>query len=197
MWKGREDEGERKKGVFFFYSPEVATVQEIAATSSGFLEGKAPEDLCLAGGEAEVAVGFGEVPQALAEGVDRGGVGGIGSAGNDHPGVLAGGDLRGDGVHGGEEVGDEGRAGGGGGGVVAAYERRLGGSRIGERRGDEGGGRHQQQRQEQKGGSFLASLRQKSHRRSDRRAQRAGAGGVLSVKPTDRRFIGTGKEFFS
>lgn len=120
--------------------PEVATVQEIATAASGFLEGEAFEDLGLAGGEAHVAVGLGQVLHALPEGIDSGSVVGVTSPGDDDSGVLPGGDLRGHGVHSGEEVGDEGGASSGGGGVVGADEGGLGCPRIGKRRSDEGGG---------------------------------------------------------
>lgn len=83
---------------------EVTAVEEESAGASGELEGEAPEDLRLEVREAEVAIAGGEVSEALSEGV-HGGVS-AGHAASEGGESLAG-DLRRDGVHGGEEVGDE------------------------------------------------------------------------------------------
>lgn len=106
---------------------DVTAVQEEAAAAGADLKGEAPEDLGLARGEAEVAVLLGEVLHALAEGVDGEVAGAV-----DYGGVSLAGDQRRDGVHGGEEVGDESGPLRRRSRVVFADESGLGGSGIGQ-----------------------------------------------------------------
>ena len=82
-------------------------------------------------GETEIAVAAGEVPHALAEGIDGGVAGAV-----DGAAVALGGDEGGHGFERRQEVGDEGLAVERGRGRVGADEGCLGGSGIGEREGD-------------------------------------------------------------